>query len=541
MRGGGTLTALLGLVAVLLLSTAGAAQARPAESGKGDRPNILVVMTDDMNQADLAFMPKTRKLLAKRGTSFTDAITSFPLCCPSRATFLTGQYAHNHGVGGNFYPEGWYGMPRRNNTLATWLDAGGYRTDLIGKMLNGYGALDAHGEIPPGFDQWHALLDVSAYDYYNFVMNSNGRLRTWGDADFARKLVDFANIEVTPPDVKSVADILAKLTEVMGPSPYTYWGASNPDQYSPDVTGRITNKLLGREKRREKPFFIWWTPAAPHREDVSTTLMGRSGADPRPAPRYERLSKSFELPRPPSFNEADVSDKATDVTSHTPPLTDAQIDQLQLDYEGRGGSLRAVDDKVGLMVKTLRRTGQLKDTVIVFTSDNGWMQGEHRIPGDKFLPYEESLGVPLIIRGPGIPEGRRVKRQVANIDLAPTLAAFARVKARRRMDGVSLVPTLRRDKNPPKRALAIEAPRPLFEGAIPNNAWDRPYSGVRTQRYTYVVYTETSEEELYDRRTDPYELQNVARDPAYAGIKAHLNALMQRLSTCSGRSCRVKP
>jgi N-acetylglucosamine-6-sulfatase len=541
MSRGGNLIALASLAALVLAAAAGAAEARPAGTGKDSRPNILVVMTDDMNKADLAFMPKTRKLLAKRGTSFTNAITSFPLCCPSRATFLTGQYAHNHGVGGNFYPEGWYGMPGRDNTLATWLDSGRYRTDLIGKMLNGYGALDGHGEIPRGFDQWHALLDVSAYDYYNFEMNSNGRLRTWGDADFARKLVDFANIEVTPPDVKSVADVLAKLGEVMGPAPYSYWGASNPDQYSPDVTGRITNKLLGREKRAKHPFFIWWTPAAPHREDVSTTLMNRPGPDPRPPQRYEQLSKSFQLPRPPNFDEADVGDKPSVVASKTPPLTNAQIAQLQLDYEGRGGSLRAVDDRVGRMVKTLRRTGQLSNTVIVFTSDNGWLNGEHRIPGDKFLPYEESIRVPLIIRGPGIAEGRKVKRQVANIDLAPTLAGLAGVKARRRMDGVSLAPTLRRHQNPPKRALEIEAPRPLFEGAIPINAWDRPYVGVRTARYTYVLWTETSEEELYDRRTDPFQLQNLAQDPAHATIKARLVARMRKLESCRGRACLVKP
>jgi arylsulfatase A-like enzyme len=130
---------------------------------------------------------------------------------------------------------------------------------------------------------------------------------------------------------------------------------------------------------------------------------------------------------------------------------------------------------------------------------------------------------------------------VANIDIAPTLARLAKVRPRRLMDGISLAPTLRRGKNPPKRALAIEAPRPLFEGAIPQNSWDRPYMGVRTERYTYVVYTETSEDELYDRRVDPYELDNVANDPAYAGIKTHLYALMQRLHTCRGRSCQVKP
>jgi N-acetylglucosamine-6-sulfatase len=541
MRGGGNLTALIGLLAVALLVAAGPASARPTGVGKDGRPNILVVMADDMTQSDLVFMPRTRKLLAKQGTSFTNTITSFPLCCPSRSTFLTGQYAHNHGVTGNFYPEGWYGLEGRKNTLATWLDRAGYRTGLIGKWLNGYGALDAHGEVPPGFDDWHGLLDVSAYDYYNFEMNSNGRLATWGDPDFARKLVQFANVEVTPPDTKGVDDVLDQLHAVMGPPPYSYWGAQNPDQYSPDVTGRFTQRLIGRGKRSKRPFFIWWAPAAPHREDVSTTLMGRPGPDPRPPQRYEQLSKTFQLPQPPSFNEADVGDKPSIVTSKTPSLTDEQIGQLQLDYEGRGGSMRAVDDWVGRLMKTLRRTHQLRNTVILFTSDNGWLNGQHRIPGDKFLPYEESLRVPLIMRGPGFARGKKIKQQVANIDLAPTLAALARAKPRRRMDGISLVPALRRHKGIPKRALGVEAPRPLFAGDIPVNAWDRPYVGVRTQRYTYVLWTETSEEELYDRRTDPFQLQNLAQDPAHAGVKAHLIGLMQRLQTCSGRSCRLKP
>jgi N-acetylglucosamine-6-sulfatase len=269
--------------------------------------------------------------------------------------------------------------------------------------------------------------------------------------------------------------------------------------------------------------------------------MHRPGPDPRPPERYAQLSKSFQLPRPPSFNEADMSDKPSNVTSKTSPFTPAQIDQLQLDYEGRGGSLRAVDDRVGRMVKTLRRTGQLRNTVIVFTSDNGWLNGEHRIPGDKFLPYEESLRVPLIIRGPGIARGKTVKQLAANIDLAPTLAALAGAKPRRRMDGVSLVPVLRGRQSLRQRALAIEAPRPLFAGEIPNNGWDRPYVGVRTPRYTYVFWTETAEEELYDRRTDPFQLQNVAQDPAYAAVKAHLIARMRRLESCSGRSCDLKP
>jgi N-acetylglucosamine-6-sulfatase len=523
-----------------MLGITAGASGRPVGADRDGRPNILVVMTDDMAASDVALMPHVQKLLADKGTTFADAVDSFPLCCPARATFITGQYAHNHGVKGNFYPYGWYGMRHRGNTLPSWLQEAGYRTALIGKWLNGYGAVDAHGEVPKGFDIWRGLLDVSAYDYFNFVMNRDGHLRSWGDAEFARKLVEFANIEVTP-NPSGLAGVLAKLTELFGPAPYTYWGAANEKDYSPDVTGKITENLVRREGKSKKPFFIWWTPAAPHREDVSTTLMGRPGPDPRPAPRYESESKGYTLPRPPSFNEADMTDKASPVQSKTPTMTAAQIAQLQLDYEGRAGSLLAVDDHVAKLVKTLRQTHQLKNTMIVFVSDNGWLQGEHRITGDKFLPYEESLRVPLIVRGPGVPKGQTVHGQVSNIDFAPTLLDAADAKPGRTMDGVSLLPTIRDPKRRPNRALEIEALAPLFEDPVPVNAWDRPYTGVRTDRYTYVVWTETGEKELYDRRVDPYELDNVAGDAAYATVEAQLADKLAQLADCSGKACNVKP
>jgi N-acetylglucosamine-6-sulfatase len=524
----------------LVVSVTSAAEARPAGAGNGGRPNILVVMTDDMATTDLAFMPNVQRLLADRGTTFADAIDSFPLCCPARATFITGQYAHNHGVAGNFYPYGWYGMKHRKNILPAWLQDAGYRTALIGKWLNGYGALDAHGEVPKGFDIWRGLLDVSAYDYYNFVMNQNGTLKSWGDADFARKLVEFANIEVTP-GIEGVADVYNKLHEVFGQPPYTYWGTHHPRDYSPDVTGRITNQLVRAQQGSQKPFFIWWAPAAPHREDVSTSLMGRPGPDPRPAPRYADQSSSYTLPQPPNFNEADLSDKSSNLTDNAPSLSAAQIAQLQLDYEGRAGSLMAVDDRLGDLVKTLRQTDQLKNTLIMFVSDNGWLQGEHRIPGDKFLPYEESLRVPLIVRGPGVPAGKTVHGQVSNIDFAPTLVDVAHAAAGRTMDGVSLVPTIHHPKRRPNRALEIEATAPLFRAPIPVNTWDRPYQGVRTDRYTYVVWTETGEKELYDRRDDPYELTNVVHDPGYAVVRRHLARKLAKLADCVGADCNVKP
>jgi arylsulfatase A-like enzyme len=530
------------LAAIVVLATAAVAHARPAAASRDGRPNILVVMTDDMAAADVALMPNVRRLLVARGTTFADAVDSYPLCCPARATFITGQYAHNHDVRGNFFPYGWYGMKNRGNILPAWLQRAGYRTALVGKWLNGYGALDAHGEVPTGFDVWRGLLDVSAYDYFNFVMNADGRLRTWGDADFARKLVEFARIEVTPRTNPGIPEVLAELARVMGPGPYSYWGTERPGDYSPDVTGRITERLVAAQARSRDPFFIWWSPAAPHREDVATTIMGRPGADPRPAPRHAARSKRYRLPRPPSFNEADVSDKPSNVRDRAAPLTEADVAQLQLDYEGRAGSLLAVDDHVGRLVATLRRTGQLRNTLIVFLSDNGWLQGEHRIPGDKYLPYDESLRIPLIVRGPGVRAGRRVRGQVSNVDLAPTLLDVARARAGRRQDGISLVPVLRRRSRPPRRALSIEALAPLFEGSFTGvNDWDRPYRGVRTDRYTYAVYTETGDQELYDRRRDPHELRNVAADPAYARVKARLAGRLERLAECRGRACRVRP
>jgi arylsulfatase A-like enzyme len=530
----------VGLVAVALAAGAPEAMARPAGQNTDGRPNILVVMTDDMASTDLRFMPHVRRLLVEQGTKFADAVDSFPLCCPARATFITGQYAHNTGVAGNFYPYGWYGMEDRGNILPTWLKKAGYRTGLIGKWLNGYGARDAHGEVPRGFDIWRGLLDVSAYDYYNFIMNRNGKLRAWGDASFARKLVQFAKIEVIP-NPGGLAGVLAKRDEIFGPPPYSYWGTHERRDYSPDVTGRMTEQLVRAERHALKPFFIWWAPAAPHREDVATTLMGRPGPDPRPAPRYKQQSKQYNLPRPPSFNEPDVSDKPSNIQDKAPTMTEAQIDQLELDYHGRAGSLRAVDDHVAHLVKVLRSTHQYRNTVIVFTSDNGWLQGEHRITGDKYLPYEESLRVPFILSGAGVPDGRTVHGQVSNVDFAPTLLDLAKAKPGRTMDGVSLLPAARNPAKVPNRAIAIEALAPLFEGDIPVNAWDRPYNGVRTNRYTYVVYKETGDEELYDRQLDPYQLENVADRPAYAAVKAKLAGKLARLDDCKGRGCNVKP
>ena len=321
-------------------------------------------------------------------------------------------------------------MKDRGNILPAWLQKAGYRTALIGKWLNGYGARDAHGEVPQGFDIWRGLLDVSAYDYYNFVMNRNGTLRTWGDASFARKLVEFANIEVTPNPRRPGRGAEEAERGLRAAALLLLGHPRARSDYSPDVTGRIT------EQPRPRPSA---TPASrsssggrPPRRTARTSRRrswAARAADPRPAPRYAAAEQALQAAAAAELQRGRHRRQADQHAGQARrPMTEAQIHQLQLDYEGRAGSLRAVDDHVAQLVKTLRDTHQLKNTLIVFVSDNGWLQGEHRITGDKFLPYEESLRVPFILRGPGIPAGRTVHGQVSNVDFAPTLLDLAKAR-----------------------------------------------------------------------------------------------------------------
>ncbi|MFM8561337.1 MAG: sulfatase [Solirubrobacterales bacterium] len=540
----------LALLACLAVTAIAVAPAQARQAGKGKQPNIVVIMTDDQALTDVAQLPNVKKLIAAQGTSFSQAVDSFPLCCPARATFITGQYAHNHKVVGNFHPYGWYGMEDRGNILPAWLQKAGYRTGMIGKWLNGYGAQtqDVKGEKPKGFDIWRGLLDVSAYDYYNFVMSIDGKTnRYWGDKEFARKLVKFGNIQTIPKDEPVYGKVIQRLVELFGPPPYGPgdWGTEKEKDYTVDVTGDVFNGLVAAEKSQKKPFFLWWSPAAPHREDVATTIMRRPGADPRPPKRYIKRSKSFKLPQGmPSFNQdqASFSKLPPNMTDHLKPLTQADIDQLQLDYEGRIGSLLAVDDHVKKIVSTLRKTGQYKNTMIVFTSDNGWLQGQHRVPGDKFLPYEESVKVPFIIAGPGVPRGKTVDGQVSNVDFAATILDAAGATAGRVQDGVSLIPVANNPAKRPDRAILLEAPEPLFASAsVPSNKWDKAYRGVRTGDWKYVIYRDSGAEELYDLKADPYEVNNLAGEPAYAAVKARMIAKLEQLRECSGSACSAVP
>ena len=485
-------------------------------------------------------------------------------------------------------------MTNRANTLPKWLQNSGYYTALVGKWLNGYGSgktgnkdAEGHplvpgGEIPVGFDNWNGSLDVSAYDYFNFTINQNGKPKSWGDSSYAQKLIDFANIQVKEnPRVGSHgwsrAELLANSNAIFGPyssvDPSTY-GTEVSKNYSPDVTAGISNTIIKAQAKSKKPFFLWWSPASPHREDVDGGVRngyrdgGRYKAlssnkhaedksslsklvkDPRPAPRYESLNWDWsQITKKPNFDAPPTGHPLNQQLILANPLTDLKKAQLEADYNGRLGSVKAVDDGIKTLIASLKSTKQLTNTIVLFTSDNGWLQGEHRVPGDKYLPYEESIRVPLVMSGPGIPAGnggRTVSTLVTNVDFAATLLDAAKATAGRTQDGISLLGAAKGTSTLTPRSIGLEATAPLFADATMPQQWDQPYRGVRTDRWKFIVwgsgnmssFIPSSEEELYDLQNDPYELHNLASDSSYASTKEALRVKLIALQNCVGAACR---
>jgi arylsulfatase A-like enzyme len=478
---------LLGSLAVLALCAGGGAtsRAQTTNAPQPPRPNVVVIETDDQTLESVRVMKNVEDLLAKQGTTFDNNFVSFSLCCPSRSTFLTGQYAHNHGVLGNSAPAGGYYKLDSSNTLPVWLQRAGYYTAHLGKYLNGYGTRNPT-EIPPGWSEWHGSVDPSTYRYFGYTLNENGTLATFG---------------------------------------------SDPASYQTDVYAAKAVDIIRRRVPADQPLFLWFTPLAPHSGRPRDADDPRNLATPSPAPRHRNRFASEPLPMPPSFNEQDVSDKPIGIRSR-PLLSAAAVAAIRENYQQRLESLLAVDEAVASIVNALRETGELDRTLIVFTSDNGFFHGEHRIRTGKVLLYEPSIRVPLIVRGPGVPRGRHLTQLVANIDLAPTIVDAAEAKADRKMDGRSLLPLLR---DP-----GLEWGRDLLIERGPDSNPANVFSAIRSRNYLYAEYG-NGEQELYDLAKDPYELASQHANPAYAALKASLAARLARLRTCAGASGRARP
>jgi arylsulfatase A-like enzyme len=440
------------------------------------RPNLVLVLTDDQTLESLRVMPQTQQLIGDAGTTFSNAFVSFPLCCPSRATLLTGQYAHNHGVRGNNPPGGGAGALDARETLPVWLQRAGYYTAHVGKYLNGYGEV-VPPTVPPGWSRWLALVDPTTYLFYDYTLSDDGRLVHRGNAE---------------------------------------------DDYQTDVLAAAAEAVI-RDRAGRGPFFLSVAPVAPHLERSDA---GGQGVPPRPAPRHAGSFADEPLPAKASFDEADVSDKPGSVR-RLPRLKPAARAKVLTTYRAQLAALLAVDELVARLVEALADTGELERTLFVFTSDNGFFHGEHRIRDGKFLPYEEAIRVPLLIRGPGFSAGAVADQLVANVDLAPTLLAAADASAGRVLDGVPLQ-TLAADPGEGRdRALLLEA----LEG---NRA---TYTAVRTERWVWVEYDDGARE-LYDLEQDPLQLRSRHAAKAFQGVREDLAALLARLRRCAGASCR---
>lgn len=456
-------------------------------------PNIVVIMTDDQTVEMLRFMPLTRRLIGGRGVRFNNAFTSFPLCCPSRATFLTGLYAHNHGVITNV--DGHQALGDQA-TIATILHDAGYHTMQVGKYLNGYGRDDAR--VPRGWSTWHGLVDAAAYAMYGYTLNNNGRTRTYGE----------------------------------------YNGAEPDRLYQSDLLTRLAIKEI---RAAPEPFFLNLAYLAPHRENRAADGLPAE-RDPRPARRHADRFASETLPRTPAFDETDLSDKPEPLASRA-PLTARRIEMVDAQYRARARSLLAVDEGVARVIDELERRDALEDTLIVFTSDNGFLLGEHRVYEGKYLAYEPSIRVPLLIRGPGVERGATSGMFVSNIDLAPTLLAAAGISAEA-MDGQPLQPYLAEPELRAPRAILLETTsgpeiaRVAAALDLEDPAVSRGYVGIRTPRYSYVRYV-SGDAELYDLARDPYQLTSVDADPSYDHVRAWLEVHLARLLTCAGVQCRI--
>lgn len=461
------LPALVGLTALSApTGPSDAAAPRPerAES-QVQRPNVVLILTDDMRADELRFMPQVRRLLVAEGVSFTRAISPHPMCCPARATLFTGQYGQNNGVRHNTGP--WGGdrrLIRRRENVGRWLHRAGYRTSFHGKFLNGY---ENHPWRPRGWTVWDAQLSGI----------------------------------------------------------YSYWHARffDGDRYSRRYVSRVMTERVGPTltafHRSGAPFFTWINHVAPH-GTVAEPMF------PRYEPRYADLYSDLMSPSlsDPAFNEERIGD--------LPPAFRRQKvsrDRIIRLFRARVRALRSTDEAVAATVQRLRALGELSSTYIVFVSDNGHGLGEHRLDGKNLL-YDEALDVPLVIRGPGVAHGVRVREPVSLVDLPATILDLTGVRPGRRLDGLSLARlldgtgTLRRD------TLLVQTGDAVAD-ATPG--WS--FRGVTTPRYLYGHRAgDPTTGILFDRETDPHAVVNKFRAPAYERVRRALRRRTAELATCSG-------
>lgn len=503
-----------GMIAVLLVVlAAGLSSCNAIKSVGKNSPNIIVILTDDLDYKMMPFMKNTNTLIGEQGATFTNYFVTSAVCCPSRASMFCGQYPHNTNILDNFPGfKKFYLDKKEDDTFAVWLKNAGYETALIGKYLNYYPVPVGWNYIPPGWTEWDVFLHQTIGGgggplYNDYRLNENGR---------------------------------------------TVEYPISAGNYSTDVIKKKSLDYINKNIEDGSPYFLLISVYAPH---------GPSD----PAPRHADMFADLEYPKGPAFDEQDVSDKPA-------ALQDLALDGDIYDagdannlFRKRARTVLAVDELVAEVMQVLEQNGQLDNTYVIFTSDNGFHMGEHKLPSGKGTPYEEDIHVPFFIRGPGIQAGSEITQMTANVDLAQTFADMANASPLDLADGRSFLPLLQPQLDSAmewRKALLIEKgyPEPISSSSqlvsfdtpqepqvqveYPDSIYDEYlrkvgggiYQGIRAETFIYVEY-ENGEIEYYDLLNDPYQLNNIASTLA-PDVLASLHEWLTQFKACKADDCR---
>ncbi len=450
------------------------------------QPNIVFILTDDLTADLIPYMPHVKQLL-RRGTSFSNYFVTDSLCCPSRSSILTGEFPHDTGIFRNTGADGgflaFHARGLEHDTYATNLQGVGYRTAMMGKYLNQYSPSRIRTPlggpyVPPGWTDW--TVAGNGYPGFGYRLTRNVRVVRHG---------------------------------------------FRPKDYLTNVLARQGLQFVNHSVAEGAPFLLNWWTFAPHSPAI-------------PAPRDRRRFGNLTAPRDAAFDEADMLDKPAWLRNHR-PLTPAQLATIDQTFRDRVRTVQAVDRMVARLQKRLRKLGVARNTYIVFSSDNGYHMGQHRLTPGKLTAYDPDVRVPMIVTGPGVPAGRTVDAMVENTDLCPTFADLAGAPAPPRADGHSLVPLLR-DKPVPsdwRDAILVEhhgnVNGPRDPDLPPAGSGNPPsYEALRSKDTLYVEYAD-GERELYDLTTDPFQLHNLAAEAPSSRL-AKLSGQLAVLANCHG-------
>jgi N-acetylglucosamine-6-sulfatase len=429
-------------------------------------------------------MPHVRQM-ERQGETFSNYFVTDSLCCPSRASILTGRFPHNTKVFSNNAPNGGFTLfhdrGEELDTFATALQSKGYRTAMMGKYLNGYEPADIEeGEhkfyVPPGWNEWDVAGD--GYPEFNYTLNSDAHLKRYKRA---------------------------------------------PKEYMTNVLANHGLGFIASSARRRTPFMLEIATFAPHAPFV-------------PAPRDRTDFPGLKAPRNPAFDAANVDAPAW--LSRFAPLTGPEIETLDRQFRRRAQSVQAVDRMIGEIEQELAAKGLAKNTYIVFSSDNGLHMGEHRLLAGKLTAFDSDIRVPLIVVGPSVPHGRRVAAMTENIDLCPTFDQLGGARIPATVDGHSLAALLHgHPASGWRKEILVEHRGPDItpgDPDLPTQGSGNPpsYEAIRSAHALYVEYAD-GEREYYDLRTDPFELRNIASQLSPEHIRL-LHRTLMRIAHCRG-------